>query len=670
MYEQVYGLQAKPFRLSPDPHFFFTSTTHKSALAYLRYGLYQGEGFIIITGAAGTGKTTLMRTLLEELPRREMVIGEIMTTQLQADDLLRSVAAAFDLDARGTKSELLGRLQKFFVARRRVGQRVLLVVDEAHNLPQSSCEELRMLSNFQQGAHTLLQCILLGQPPLRDTLARANMEQFQQRVIAAHHLNPLDAQETRAYILHRLRLSGWCGDPSFSADALARIYRYSFGIPRRINLLCDRLMLYGSLEALHHLDGQAITQVYGEWAAETGQGLGHEPLIHADDGALLVGLSHLDVVGQVGSPTSRAQSGDNSAAATTSAVHGSPVATPSSMPGLALAAVKSSSHIAAAAPWRASFVAAAMLAAVAVLFLIWPQPSDKEWSARSNDLPASRSEPRVDAQPVVPTLKADSAHESPVVETVAMAETVTEREPIAPRLSSHELKTHTQEVDVDGAFALASIDASPPSPPQSPHAGRAPSHPHAVNAADAPRRLAPTTAKPTRSESPARSPGVMSNARSSVPPITPLAAVIEEPAFAHVATEPPLDIEALSPPPLSEEELAEVLVQFQGAYEGGDMGKLVGLFAHDARSDEAHDREAIARTYRKLFNVTDARYLALKDVRWTEEGGGMQGDGQFGVTVREKGRDIESHYTGRISLRIEKRDGEAVITQLEHRYAQ
>jgi len=181
MYTEYYGLNTQPFRLTPDPFFFFNSTTHKSALAYLRYGMQLGEGFIVVTGAAGTGKTTL-----------------------QDEDLLRSIASAFKLDSRGTKAELIRCLQDFFSARVRGGKKVLLVVDEAHNLPQISFEELRMLSNFHRGPHALLQCILLGQQPLRDILAQSNMEQLQQRVIASHHLYPLSAIETREYILHRL----------------------------------------------------------------------------------------------------------------------------------------------------------------------------------------------------------------------------------------------------------------------------------------------------------------------------------------------------------------------------------------------------------------------------------------------------------------------------------
>jgi len=270
MYTEYYGLNTQPFRLTPDPFFFFNSTTHKSALAYLRYGMQLGEGFIVVTGAAGTGKTTLSLALLGSLSRSDMVIGELVTTQLQDEDLLRSIASAFKLDSRGTKAELIRCLQDFFSARVRGGKKVLLVVDEAHNLPQISFEELRMLSNFHRGPHALLQCILLGQQPLRDILAQSNMEQLQQRVIASHHLYPLSAIETREYILHRLQQAGWRGDPGFTAESVHRIYQYTQGIPRLINMFCNRILLFGYIEEKHQIDAGATIQVYNEWKHEFG----------------------------------------------------------------------------------------------------------------------------------------------------------------------------------------------------------------------------------------------------------------------------------------------------------------------------------------------------------------------------------------------------------------
>ena len=660
MYEKFYGLRAKPFRLSPDPHFFFTSATHKSALAYLRYGLYQGEGFVVLTGAAGTGKTTLMRTLLGELPRREMVVGELMTTQLQADDLLRTIAAAFHLDTQGTKSELLGRLQEFLAARGRARQRALLVVDEAHNLPQSSFEELRMLSNFQQGARALLQCILLGQPPLRDALARASMEQLQQRVIAAHHLYPLGADETRAYVLHRLRLTGWRGDPSFSADAIAQIYHYSLGVPRRINLLCDRLLLFGSLEALHHLDAAAAAQVYGEWAAETGQGLGHEPLLRMPDGVTLAGLDRSDVAASVDTAPARA-------------IHAvSPSAAPAHERSTVARGAAPSRRITTPTQWRPALAVAASLAVIALLFTFWPAPRVDEPRAGTDDVIASPPEPAGRAHDT-PSVAPEVISARDVSAPAALPPAPVEASSVARRLAPHEMTTDAQElVDVDATLALASTESPEP-------------RPHATVAREIPRELIESEKKPTsraaaasphmKVETPHRSrdpaPKVAAVGATSSPAAQTVTA--SDNGSVNVATaEAPIDTSAVKPPPpLSEEELAVMLTRFQGAYEGGDMSKLVGLFARDAQSDEARDRDAIARTYQKLFNVTNARHLALKDMRWQEAGEeAMQGEGQFGVTVREKGRDIESHYTGRIRLRVEKRDGKAVITQLEHRYTQ
>lgn len=664
MYERFYGLQVKPFRLSPDPHFFFTSATHKSALAHLRYGLYQGEGFVVLTGAPGTGKTTLMRTLLGELPRREMVIGELITTQLQADDLLRSIAAALHLDVRGSKSELLGHLQEFFAARGRAKQRILLVVDEAHNLPQSSFEELRMLSNFQQGARALLQCILLGQPPLRDALTRASMEQLQQRIIAAHHLHPLGAEETRAYILHRLRLAGWRGDPSFEGDALVHIYHYSLGIPRRINLLCDRLLLYGSLEALHHLDAAATTQVYGEWAAETGQGLGHEPLLCSTNEVTLAGLDRHDANTAVEVSRMSAQA-IRSDSLSTASVH--EVSPPT---GGAVRAATPSPRIAAAAWWRPTLGVAAALSAIALLFSLWPQQRIDEGRAQTERVDTPSPVPHetttrsvVDATPVaqVETISPDTSAATPAA---ALPVPVPEEVRVAKHLAPREMSAGAQElVNVDATLALSSVAASS-APSRNPRVTAAQSVPHDAESGKKSAPANPVIQKQAQPNTSIRPVDVASVAQALSPPAMPDTTDGDKDTY-QTATDAPLKAATV---PLSAEELAAVLARFQGAYEGGDMSTLVGLFARDARSDDAHDRDAIARTYQKLFNVTDTRHLTLKDMRWTEEGDAMKGDGQFGVTVREKGRDIESHYTGRIRLRIEKRDGKAVITQLEHRY--
>jgi general secretion pathway protein A len=272
MYESYYGLHARPFQLSPDPKFFFGSRGHTRAKAYLMYGLHQGEGFIIITGDVGTGKTTLVRTLFAELAQQNVVAAQLVTTQLEAEEMLRMVSAAFGLaHEAANKASLLKNLETFLSARAREGKRVLLIVDEAQNLPAKSLEELRMLSNFQAGGRALLQCFLLGQEEFRRTLQSDGLEQLRQRVIASYHLAPLPLDETRAYIEHRLRLVGWREDPRFEPAAFEAIHRFTGGIPRRTNTLCDRLLLFGSLEDLHEITAETVAQVAAELLEETAQ---------------------------------------------------------------------------------------------------------------------------------------------------------------------------------------------------------------------------------------------------------------------------------------------------------------------------------------------------------------------------------------------------------------
>lgn len=265
MYESYYGLSAKPFQLKPDPHFFYGSKGHKRAMAYLDYGLSQGEGFIVITGEIGAGKTTLMRSLFAKLEPRKIHAAQIVTTHVDSDDILRMVAAAFGLafeDA--SKSSLLTRLEQFFRQCHAQGKRALLVVDEAQNLTPRAIEELRMLSNFQTNDASLLQTFLLGQPEFRKTLLNGDMQQLVQRVIASYHLGPLDSEETRAYIDHRLHTVGWRDDPTITAEAYAAIHAHSGGIPRRINTLCDRLFLMGYLEELHAFGAPEVASVIAD----------------------------------------------------------------------------------------------------------------------------------------------------------------------------------------------------------------------------------------------------------------------------------------------------------------------------------------------------------------------------------------------------------------------
>jgi len=262
MYAEFYGLTAQPFQLAPDARFFFESTVHRQAMAYLVYGLHHAEGFIVITGEVGAGKTILVENLLSTIDRNSFVTVKIVTTQLAGDDLLHMVAAGFGIAKEGlAKGPLLQRISDFALAQHRNGKRVLLIVDEAQNLSFEALEELRMLSNIFFDRTMALQSFLLGQPQFRATLGSPRLEQLRQRVTAAYHLGPLGEGETRAYVEHRLRRADWKDDPHFTEDCFPLIHQRTAGMPRQINTLCSRLLLFGFLEELHTLTADSVEKV-------------------------------------------------------------------------------------------------------------------------------------------------------------------------------------------------------------------------------------------------------------------------------------------------------------------------------------------------------------------------------------------------------------------------
>ena len=269
MYAEFYGLTAQPFQLAPDARFFFESTVHRQAMAYLVYGLHHAEGFIVITGEVGAGKTILVENLLSTIDRNSFVTVKIVTTQLAGDDLLHMVAAGFGIAKEGlAKGPLLQRISDFALAQHRNGKRVLLIVDEAQNLSFEALEELRMLSNIFFDRTMALQSFLLGQPQFRATLGSPRLEQLRQRVTAAYHLGPLGEGETRAYVEHRLRRADWKDDPHFTEDCFPLIHQRTAGMPRQINTLCSRLLLFGFLEELHTLTADAVEKVANDLREE------------------------------------------------------------------------------------------------------------------------------------------------------------------------------------------------------------------------------------------------------------------------------------------------------------------------------------------------------------------------------------------------------------------
>ncbi len=270
MYADHYGLSGPPFQLTPDARFWFESRTHKKAMAYLGYGLSQGEGFIAITGEIGAGKSTLVAHLMARIDRARLNAIHIVSTQVEGDDMLRLIAGGLGLAAEGTsKAGLLEQVEQRLEEEYRSGKRTLIVVDEAQNLPTSSLEELRMLSNFQLGGRALVQTVLLAQPEFRERLAAPGLEQLRQRIIATHHLEPMGPDEIEAYVRHRMTVAGWSGRPEFAPDLFDGLYRASGGIPRRLNQLLGRLLLHGAVERLDRIDASALEAIVAEIDGDT-----------------------------------------------------------------------------------------------------------------------------------------------------------------------------------------------------------------------------------------------------------------------------------------------------------------------------------------------------------------------------------------------------------------
>ena len=269
MYESFFGLKERPFRMTPDPRYFYPSAKHMDALNHMVYAIEERRGFVVITGEIGSGKTTLSRVLFQKLdPRTKTAI--IRNTHLTAKDLIASALEELEIPFRpgSTKTQLIARLNEFLIEQLRDNNNVVLLIDEAQNLKPSVLEEVRMLSNLETETEKLIQIILMGQPELKSTLWLRELTQLRQRVSLHYHLGPLDARETAAYITHRLHVAGANGgNPIFESTALPKVFEHTHGTPRLINGLCDRALLTGYVNETKTISPAIINEVAAELPA-------------------------------------------------------------------------------------------------------------------------------------------------------------------------------------------------------------------------------------------------------------------------------------------------------------------------------------------------------------------------------------------------------------------
>lgn len=264
MYRSFYNLTCKPFDLIPNPDFMFLSKTHKKAITYLDYGIRERVGFILLTGEVGSGKTTIIRELVNKHLER-VVLAKIFNTNVNFEQMLSMINDEFDLPVQGKdKIEMLRDLNHFLVAQYAKGNQPLLIIDEAQNLTLETLEEIRMLSNLETSDSKLLQIILVGQPELRSLLARPELRQLRQRISIQCNLQPLNRQEVEEYIYHRLQVAGNRDALSFSPAALGLMYKYCCGIPRLVNIICDFLLLAAFSEETHEINEELVRDIVGD----------------------------------------------------------------------------------------------------------------------------------------------------------------------------------------------------------------------------------------------------------------------------------------------------------------------------------------------------------------------------------------------------------------------
>ena len=261
MYTSFFGFKYKPFQLTPDPEFLFLSRSHKKAMTFLKYGIADNSGFILLTGEIGTGKTTILRSMIKSIPQ-DVKLARINNTKVSSEQLISMINEDFNIDIKGLdKTQLLSKLSDFLIDQYAQGGRAMIIIDEAQNLSSDLLEEIRLLSNLETDKSKLLQIILVGQPELNLKLGRRELEQLRQRITVSTHISPLIKDEMDSYIKYRLKIAGNENAVTFEEGVMDAIYDFSKGVPRLINIVCDFALLAAFTDGKKILDAELIEEV-------------------------------------------------------------------------------------------------------------------------------------------------------------------------------------------------------------------------------------------------------------------------------------------------------------------------------------------------------------------------------------------------------------------------
>jgi len=674
MYESFYGLQATPFRLTPDPGFFFASGMHQSAQAHLRYALNQGEGFVVVSGSPGTGKTVLMLSLLGEMDPERVITAKIVSTNIDADEMLELVAHSFGVTTQGgPRGALLKRLEEFFLGQAKLGKRIILFIDEAHHLSAGSISEVAKLANFQLDSLPIFQCFLLGQERLLDRLAEPRLRHVRQQVVASLALTPLPPKETKAYIEYRLSCAGWRGDPLFTPEAYEVIHRFTGGNPRQINVFCNRLLLRSYLEDIHRIDQRVVAQAAEEVLQETI--IAHAPVEASELSELAAERTEAEALASARTNArpvrlSVIRTNDRGTPRKTGPTHvleqslptqtdspNTDTAHAASPPASAGAKNDTEDSLATdrgsvpaqttSRAWRVAAVAAVtVIALITALYVYIPAPGRSNGNA-------------IAGQEQAPTTGSKVSHNDPGRPARDPSQTTTPQANDQPAMPPAAGAAPSSTKSVAGARQPTLLPAQPSADSAATAAASVPVYGHHEARKEEPKAELAGADEPSTTTA-ARSASGASATDAAAASISASQASTSPAQGTSTGT----TVESY----LSGTELGRVLQDYSSAYEAGDLNRLRSLFAGGMRSNGKTGRDRIAEDYEKLFAITDSRNMSIGSMSWRAEQGAMHGQGSFRLSVREKTSSRAARYEGHIAFAVQKTERGPIITRLNFSY--